>query len=110
MSSEVADVAFQATKGEVPSSDGGYRKMEPLLQAKNLYPHDVVQAEGDAKEVRAVLSGKAEPEWHGLIRNGDRWVPACDEAGEPVVCSDAPSARDAAMQALERGPGPAPCM
>ncbi len=105
-SSEVTDLAFQATKGEVPSSDGGYRRLESLLRAKNVFPHEVTPVKADARDVRAVAVGGGGDAWHGFHREGAAWVQAQDADGRAAVYPDPESARTGAFANLERSREP----
>jgi hypothetical protein len=95
---------FNLTKGEVPSGEGGYGRLESILQAKNVTPRIFQAADGPSRDVRAVRAPDFEgkPAWTGLHRNGDAWVaagtingpiayasPAAARAGAEVVLAEA---------------------
>lgn len=112
-SSDIVDRAFQVTKGEVPSSDGGYRRLEPILGIKNLRPADIRLASGDECDVRAEpgLDG-GKHVWRGFVRDGAGWVMTTDDDGQPEAYPGPDEARAESLAFLERSreeaaaPGP----
>ncbi len=83
-SPEASDLAFQVTKGEVPSSDGGFRRLDPLLRIKGIDPRDMSVATGEGRDVRAEagLAGERRV-WRGYVRDGSGWTMATDDDGHP---------------------------